>query len=54
MTQKTMKKNLPAVVHPVESTSDILKRVPLLMPLVRTLQTYHRHQVVGLRNLPKS
>ncbi len=54
MPQKTNKKNLPAVVHPVESTSEILKRIPLLMPLMRTLQTYHRHQVVGLRNLPKS
>jgi 1-acyl-sn-glycerol-3-phosphate acyltransferase len=54
MTKRTIKKNLPAVVHPVETTSEIQKRIPLLMPLLRTLQTYHRHQVVGLRNLPKS
>ncbi len=54
MTQKTSKKNLPALVPPVEDTSEVNKRIPLLMPLLRTLQTYHRHQVVGLRNLPKS
>lgn len=51
---QTQTNNVPAVIPAIEKTGEVAKRVALLMPLVRTLQAYHRHQVVGLRNLPKS
>lgn len=54
MTRKTNPKNLPALISPIEKSDVVEKRISQLLPLVRTLQVYHRHQVVGLRNLPKS
>jgi len=54
MKTKTTRKNLPAVINPIEKSSEVQKRISQLMPLVRALQVYHRHQVVGMRHLPKS
>lgn len=54
MTRRKTSKNLPAVVLPLEETADVAKRVSIMQPLIQALQIYHRHQVVGLRNLPKS
>jgi 1-acyl-sn-glycerol-3-phosphate acyltransferase len=54
MKSKKPGRNLPAVINRIEKSSEVEQRISKLLPLVRTLQVYHRHQVVGLRNLPTS
>lgn len=54
MAKATRKKNLPAVMPPVASTPSLESKLPVLLPVVKAMQIYHRYQAVGLRSLPKS